>query len=49
VAEALNDIGYDGVTVLEIISDALQAGTDPDGDFITSHKILAGSGWQPLN
>lgn len=49
VAEALNDIGYDGVTVLEIISDALQAGTDPDEDFINSHKILAGSGWQPLN
>ncbi len=49
VAEALNDIGYDGVTVLEIISDALQAGTDPDEDFINSHKILAGSRWQPLN
>ena len=49
VAEALNDIGYDGVTVLEIISDALQPDTDPDKDFITSHKILADSGWQPLN
>jgi sugar phosphate isomerase/epimerase len=49
VAEALNDIGYDGVTVLEIISDALQPGTDPDEDFLTSHKILADSGWQPLN
>jgi sugar phosphate isomerase/epimerase len=49
VAEALNDIGYDGVTVLEIISDALQPGTDPDKDFISSHKILADSGWQPLN
>ena len=49
VAEALNDIGYDGVTVLEIISDALQPGTDPDKDFITSQTILADSGWQPLN
>ena len=49
VAEALNDIGYDGVTVLEIITDALQPGTDPDTDIITSHQILADAGWQSLN
>ncbi|NKB27857.1 MAG: TIM barrel protein [Rhodobacteraceae bacterium] len=45
VAKALNDIGYDGVTVLEIITDALQPGADPDGDIKASHDILAEAGW----
>jgi sugar phosphate isomerase/epimerase len=47
VAEALNDIGYAGATVLEIIADALQPGTDPDGDIKASHEILAAAGWAP--
>lgn len=46
--EALNDIGYTGATVLEIIADALQPGADPDGDIKASHKILADAGWKPL-
>lgn len=45
VAKALDDIGYTGVTVLEIITDALQPGADPDGDIVASHEILAASGW----
>ena len=48
IAEALNDIGYTGATVLEIITDALQPGADPDGDIMVSHQILADAGWQPL-
>ncbi len=48
VAEALKDIGYTGDTVLEIIADAMQPGTDPDGDIRASHEILAQSGWEPL-
>ncbi|MHA1190487.1 MAG: sugar phosphate isomerase/epimerase family protein, partial [Alphaproteobacteria bacterium] len=48
VAQALNDIGYTGVTVLEIIADALQPGNDPDGDIRASHGILADAGWKPL-
>jgi len=44
-AKALNDIGYKGVTVLEIITDALQPGADPDGDIKSSHEILAANGW----
>ena len=44
-AQALNDIGYDGVTVLEIITDALAEGADPDGDIRASHDILAANGW----
>lgn len=47
VARALNDIGYSGATVLEIIADALSEGTDPDGDIKASHDILAQSGWAP--
>ncbi|WP_112322805.1 sugar phosphate isomerase/epimerase family protein [Oceanibium sediminis] len=47
-AQALKDIGYSGVTVLEMISDALQPGEDPDADFIASHKIIAEHGWAPL-
>ena len=46
-AAALNEIGYDGVTVLEIITDALQPGADPDGDIKASHDILAAAGWAP--
>lgn len=48
VAEALNDIGYTGATVLEIITDALQPGADPDSDIKASHEILADAGWAPL-
>jgi sugar phosphate isomerase/epimerase len=44
-AQALDDIGYKGVTVLEIITDLLQPGSDPDGDIKISHDILAGAGW----
>lgn len=47
-ADALRDIGYTGVTVLEIIADALQPGADPDGDIRASHAILAQHGWAPL-
>lgn len=48
VAKALADIGYDGATVLEIITDALAPGADPDGDIRASHAILAQHGWKPL-
>ncbi|MFV2054712.1 sugar phosphate isomerase/epimerase family protein [Aliiroseovarius sp. YM-037] len=48
VAKALSDIGYSEVTVLEIIADALQPDTDPDGDIVASHAILAENGWEPL-
>lgn len=44
-AKALNDIGYAGVTVLEIITNALAEGADPDGDIKASHDILAANGW----
>ncbi len=47
-AAALREIGYDGVTVLEIIADALDAANDPDGDIRASHAILAQHGWAPL-
>ncbi|MBW4708408.1 sugar phosphate isomerase/epimerase [Roseobacter sp. YSTF-M11] len=46
--EALQDIGYTGATVLEIITDALQPGADPDSDIRASHQILADAGWNPL-
>lgn len=45
-AAALKEIGYDGMTVLEIITDATQPGVDPDGDLSASHAILAGCGWE---
>ena len=45
VAAALKEIDYEGVTVLEIITDALAEGADPDGDIKTSHDILAEHGW----
>lgn len=47
--EALKDIGYRGATVLEIITDALQPGADPDSDIKASHQILADAGWKPLS
>ena len=49
IAAALREIGYSGVTVLEIISDALQPGNDPDGDIRASHAILAEHGWASPN
>jgi sugar phosphate isomerase/epimerase len=45
---ALQEIGYTGTTVLEIITDALTPGADPEGDIRASHAILAESSWQPL-
>lgn len=47
-AEALAEIGYTGATVLEIITDALVPGADPDEDIRSSHAILARHGWKPL-
>lgn len=47
-AKALQDIGYDGVTVLEIIADALQPGNEPEADIRASHEILARHGFAPL-
>jgi sugar phosphate isomerase/epimerase len=47
-AKALADIGYTGATVLEIITDALAEGADPDADIVASHAILAENGWKKL-
>ncbi|WP_431300236.1 sugar phosphate isomerase/epimerase family protein [Tabrizicola sp. BL-A-41-H6] len=47
-AQALADIGYSGATVLEIITDALAPGANPDEDIRASHAILAQHGWKPL-
>jgi sugar phosphate isomerase/epimerase len=47
-AQALADIGYEGATVLEIITDALAPGADPDADIRASHAVLATHGWKPL-
>lgn len=44
-AKALQEIGYKGLTVLEIITDATKPGVDPDGDIKASHDILARHGW----
>jgi sugar phosphate isomerase/epimerase len=44
-AAALREIGYSGMTVLEIITDATKPGVDPDGDIRASHDILATMGW----
>jgi sugar phosphate isomerase/epimerase len=44
-AAALREIGYAGMTVLEIITDATKPGADPDGDIGASHAILAEHGW----
>ncbi|MBS1301485.1 sugar phosphate isomerase/epimerase family protein [Loktanella sp. SALINAS62] len=46
IAKALDDIGYSGITVLEIITDALQEGADPDADILASRDILAANGWK---
>lgn len=47
-AKALADIGYKGMTVLEIITDSMVPGADPEGDIRVSHEILAGHGWKKL-
>ena len=47
-AEALREIGYERVTVLEIIADAMIPENDPDGDIRASHAIIAEAGWEPL-
>lgn len=46
--KALQDIGYTGATVMEIITDALDPKADPDADIRASHAILARHGWDPL-
>jgi L-ribulose-5-phosphate 3-epimerase len=46
--QALTEIGYAGTTVLEIITDALMPGADPEADIRASHDILAQSSWRPL-
>ena len=46
--KALQEIGYRGATVMEIITDALDANSDPDEDIRASHAILASHGWKPL-
>lgn len=46
--QALKDIGYDKMTVLEIIADANDPANDPDGDYRKSHAILADHGWAAL-
>lgn len=48
VMAALRDIGYDKMTVLEIIADANDPAQDPDGDIRRSHAILAENGWAAL-
>ena len=47
-ANVLQEIGYDKVTVLEIIADAMLPDTDPDADIPASHAILADAGWEAL-
>lgn len=46
--QALKDIGYDKMTVLEIIADANDPANDPDSDYRKSHAILAEHGWAAL-
>lgn len=45
-AEALRAIGYKGVTVLEIIADAVNPANTPDADIRASHDTLAAHGWE---
>jgi len=45
-AKALKDIGYDGMTVLEIIADAMNPANTPDADILASHDVLGKHGWQ---
>ncbi|MEE4277281.1 MAG: sugar phosphate isomerase/epimerase family protein [Halieaceae bacterium] len=47
--KALQEIGYSGTTVLEIITDALTPGADPEDDIRASHAILAESSWEALS
>ncbi len=47
-AAALKEIGYDGYTVLEIITDANQPDADPDGDIRASQEIVERHGWARL-
>lgn len=44
-AAALREIGYTGMTVLEIITDALAPGAAPEADIRASHDVLSGYGW----
>lgn len=48
VFQALQDIGYDKMTVLEIIADANDPAMDPDGDIQASQAILEKAGWAAL-
>jgi len=45
-AQALKEIGYDRITVLEIIADAMNPANTPDEDIAASHDILAAHGWE---
>ena len=45
VAVALNAIGYSGMTVLEIIADAMNPVNTPDADIKASHAVLSAHGW----
>jgi sugar phosphate isomerase/epimerase len=45
-AAALREIGYAGMTVLEIIADAVNPKNTPDADIVASHKVLAKHGWE---
>jgi L-ribulose-5-phosphate 3-epimerase len=47
-AKALKAVGYKGMTVLEIIADAMNPMNTPDKDIKASHKVLAASGWESL-
>ncbi|MFT4767324.1 MAG: L-ribulose-5-phosphate 3-epimerase [Glaciecola sp.] len=44
--KALEEIAYEGTTVLEIITDVLDPDADPNADIIASHDILAQSSWK---
>lgn len=46
--KALQEIGYDEMTVLEIITDATAPGADADGDIMASHDILVQHGWTSI-
>lgn len=48
VMQALKDIGFDQMTVLEIIADEMDPAMDPDGDYRKSSAILAEHGWAAL-
>jgi sugar phosphate isomerase/epimerase len=46
--KALQEIGFSGTSVLEIITDVLAPGADPNADILASHEILAQSSWKAL-